>query len=321
MRLLIYGAGNIGRFYAARLAQASHDVTILARGKRLEQIQDGGITLKDVTSSTPVTTSVRTIEHLAPDDTYDLVLVVLPKHRIAEVLPVVAANDSPSVMFFGNNAAGPDELIAALGSERVLLGFPGAAAIERDGVLHCIVTSKREQPTTIGELDGRRSVRIVELAGAFEAAGFPTSVCPNMDAWLKTHVAKILPSVCALYRAGDIKRLATDDESLRLLVRSIREGFEVLKAMGVPITPSNHKVLAWLPEGLLVFLMKRMVNAKGAAVKFGHAWGGRPEWQQLADEFRTLTDRAQVPTPTADILYRHLESTPTVQPSEASSRA
>ncbi len=43
VRILVYGAGNIGSLYAARLAQSSQDVAILARGTRLEQIRQQGI--------------------------------------------------------------------------------------------------------------------------------------------------------------------------------------------------------------------------------------------------------------------------------------
>ncbi|MBW2687305.1 MAG: ketopantoate reductase family protein, partial [Deltaproteobacteria bacterium] len=45
MRFLVYGAGNIGSLYAARLAQSSQEVAILARGTRLEQIRQQGIEL------------------------------------------------------------------------------------------------------------------------------------------------------------------------------------------------------------------------------------------------------------------------------------
>ena len=36
MRLLIYGAGVIGSLYAALFAEAGYDVSVYARGKRLE---------------------------------------------------------------------------------------------------------------------------------------------------------------------------------------------------------------------------------------------------------------------------------------------
>jgi len=30
----------------------------------------------------------------------------------------------------------------------------------------------------------------------------------------------------------------------------------------IPITPSNHRVLLWLPESLIAFLMKRMFGGE-----------------------------------------------------------
>jgi len=308
MRLLVYGAGNIGSLYAARLAQSSHDVAILARGTRFEQIRQHGIELEDGVSGQRATTSPEVVARLDPNDAYDVVLVVLPKHRLAEVLPVLAANDrTPSVMFFGNNAAGPDAMTDAIGRDRVLLGFPGAAAVRRGDAIRYVITSAREQPTTIGELDGSKSVRIVAIASALQTAGFPVLVCTNMDAWLKTHVAEILPTVCALYRAGgEPEQLASSDELLRLMLRAMREGYQVLRANGVPITPGNHRVFEWLPESLLLFLMRRMVKAETAAIKLGHAEQGRAEWQLLADEFRSLIERVDVPTPSIDVAYRSL---------------
>jgi 2-dehydropantoate 2-reductase len=262
MRFLVYGAGNIGSLYAARLAQSSQEVAILARGTRLEQIRQRGIELEDGISGKRTTTSLHVVDRLDPDDAYDVVLVILPKHRSPEVLPVLAANGrTPSVMFF------------------------------------------------IGELDGSKSDRIVAIASSLQAAGFPVSVCTNMDAWLKTHVAKILPTVCALYRAGgEPEQLASSDELLRLMLRSIREGYQVLRANGVPITPGNHRVLEWLPESILLFLMRRMLKTETAAIKFGHAEQGRAEWMLLADEFRQLIAQAGIPTPSIDAAYRNLSA-------------
>ena len=46
MKILVYGAGNLGSLYAAKLKDAGHDVTILARGKRLHCIREHGILLR-----------------------------------------------------------------------------------------------------------------------------------------------------------------------------------------------------------------------------------------------------------------------------------
>ena len=203
MKILVYGAGNIGCLYAARLKDAGHNVSILARGERLHDIRSSGIQLEDFSTGQKTTTHVTTVEQLAPKDAYDFVLVVLPRHRVNEVLPILAANgNTPSVMFFGQNAAGPEEMIKSIGREPVLLGFPGAGAIRRDDKsITYLILDRREQPTTIGEVDGAQSKRISDIAAAFREAGFPVSISQNMDAWLKTHVAEIVPTAGALYMA------------------------------------------------------------------------------------------------------------------------
>ena len=304
MRILIYGAGNMGCLYAAKLAQSGQDVTVLARGDRYNTLRDHGITLEDGESGERTTTAVSVVDRLKPADAYDLVLVVLPKPALAEVLPVLAANEhTPSVMFFGNNAAGPGPMASALGADRVLLGFPGAAAIPHSGAIRYVITSRQEQPTTIGELDGKRTERIAAIAGAFEGAGFPADICANMDAWLKTHVAKILPTGGALfYAGGQVNELATNREALKLMVRAMREGLQVLRANNIPITPSNHRVLLWLPESLTVFLMKKMFASKTMAIKVGHAEQAKDEWRLLGEEFLALSEEAGVGMPAMERL-------------------
>ena len=43
--------------------------------------------------------------------------------------------NTPSFLFMGNNASGPDELIDALGRERVLAGFVGVGGTRREHVV------------------------------------------------------------------------------------------------------------------------------------------------------------------------------------------
>jgi hypothetical protein len=100
--------------------------------------------------------------------------------------------------------------------------------------------------------------------------------------------------------------LASSDAALRLMLRAIREGYQVLRANGVRITPGNHRVFEWMPESLLLFLMRRMVKAETAVIKLGHAEQGRAEWQLLANEFRSLIERVDVPTPSIEVSYRSL---------------
>lgn len=303
MKTLVYGAGNIGRLYAARLKDAGHDVTILARGQRLQEIREVGIRLEDFKTGQRTTIHVDAIERLRPDDIYDLILVVLPKNCLSEVVPILSENETPNVMFFGNSAAGPDELMQGLGGRRVLLGFPGAAAIEQNDYLRYVILDSKEQPTTIGEVDGSESKRIDQIAHALRTAGFPVSTCDRMDAWLKTHAAEIVPTAFALYMAGnDLDELRRSRETMTLMVQAIREGYRILMTLGIPLTPSNRRVLRWIPEQLLVTLMKLKFSNKAMPIKVGHASNARAEMQIVATELKQLADRAGIATPALDAL-------------------
>ncbi len=309
LRILVYGAGNIGALYAALLAESGQDVSILARGKRLADIRDHGIRLANFVAGEHTTARVRTVDRLDAQEEYDLVLVALPKSHVSEVLPILAANRrTPSVMFFSNNAAGPGEMTQVLGRDRVLLGFPGAAAVAEDHIIRYVILSAREQPTTIGELDGSRSPRIQAFAEVLEAAGFPVSIRSDIDAWLKTHAAEISPTANALYMAGvDIARMARTRDSLLLMLRAIREGYKVLSALGVTILPRNHRIFKWLPEPLLLLLMRRSIESDAASMKIGHALDAREEMRILGDDFRELIREAGVQTPAIDSLNRYLD--------------
>ena len=165
MKILVYGAGNIGSLYAALLAESGLDVSILARGTRLADIRAHGIQLEHAVTGRQIVARVNAVERLDADAAYDLVLVILPKNHVVEVLPILAANrQTPSVMFFGNNAAGPDEMIEALGRDRVLLGFPGAAAVVRDrGIRYLILSARssrrRSASLTVAGLHGSKRLQ------------------------------------------------------------------------------------------------------------------------------------------------------------------
>jgi glycine/D-amino acid oxidase-like deaminating enzyme len=47
-KMLIYGAGVIGSVYAVRFAHAGFDVTVMARGDRLNAIRSGGLRTRHV---------------------------------------------------------------------------------------------------------------------------------------------------------------------------------------------------------------------------------------------------------------------------------
>jgi len=45
MKILVYGAGVIGSIFAGKLAKNGYDITVLARGNRLNELNEKGIIL------------------------------------------------------------------------------------------------------------------------------------------------------------------------------------------------------------------------------------------------------------------------------------
>src|SRR5580700_5776588 len=121
MKLLVYGAGVCGSLFSARLHEAGHDVSLLARGERLTALRKHGLLLAEGDSPATRQVPVPVVEH--PAGRYDLTAVVVRTHQVDAVLEAIAGLDG-DVLFLLNWAAGPEPLCAAIGRDRVLLGFP-----------------------------------------------------------------------------------------------------------------------------------------------------------------------------------------------------
>lgn len=86
------------------------------------------------------------------------------------------------------------------------------------------------------------------------------------------------------------------------MVRAIREGYKVLRALGVPITPASHRIFDWIPERVLVALVRRILSTPTARRVTGHADVASEEIKRLASEFKALVGTTSVSTPAMERL-------------------
>ncbi len=313
MKILVYGAGPLGSVFAARLHQAGHEVAILARGQRLSDIREHGVVIHNVRTDEWITAPVQAVECLAPDDAYDLVMVIMRKNRIVEILPALAANRStPNVLFMANNAAGPQEWIAALGQERVLTGFPSSAGYRDGHVMQCLTgTAEKPMSVPIGEVDGQIRERTQRIAQAISAApGFAAEIRTDMDVWQKYHVAILMPSLApALYACGaDRLRMSRTRDAVVLAVRAMHEGFRVLRAKGMPLTPRSLWMFDRLPEPILTALLRIWLRSPKMEIALvSHASAARDEIKHLTDEFLDVARTTSAPTPNIERLYPYFD--------------
>lgn len=314
MKVLVYGAGPLGSLFAARLYEADHEVSLLARGPRLAELREHGVVVVDTQTGQEAVARPRIVERLNPEDAYDLVLVMMRKNRALEILPILAANHyTPNVLFLMNNAAGPGELVEALGQERVMMGFPMAAGYRRGHVVHYMVGAKpgKKAMIPIGEVDGHITPRLQEVGRVLASMpGFDFELRTDMDAWLKTHVALLMPSLAPAMRAAgrDNVRMAHTRDAIVLAIRAIREGYRVLRVLGYPIVPKSARIFERIPEPILVWgFQKRLVDPRIRVAMLEHSEAAQDEIKHLADEFIALKRKVSIPTPAMDHLYAYFD--------------
>ncbi|WP_327672701.1 MULTISPECIES: 2-dehydropantoate 2-reductase N-terminal domain-containing protein [unclassified Streptomyces] len=284
MKLLVYGAGVLGSLFAARMHEAGHDVTLLARGERLAALRQHGVQLAEGHSPAVRRVPVTVVEH--PDSGYDLITVYVRTHQVDAVLESLARVEG-DVLFLHNWAAGPQPLGEVIGRERVLLGFPTAAGTMDGDVVRYRKTNfmTRRVAMPISEPDGRTTPRLERIVETFRAAGINVKAEPQMDAWLKTHAAFEVPLGQAVHAAGGPAQLAADPDAVRGMLHLMRQN---LAAMETPPVPRAFAALRTLPQGLLVTVLRRFLKSPTAV----HSGLNNPspattaELERLAEQLR-----------------------------------
>ena len=160
-RFLVIGAGVNGSACASILHRSGIDVTLLARGQRYDDIRSEGVVIENPLNGKRTVVVVPVVDRLAPDDFYDYIFVIMRKNQALELLPVLARNRSPNIVFMGNTLTGPECYTDVLGKERVLLGSVYAGGRREGKIIRAIVSNR--SPVPFGEPDGTVTPRLTRL--------------------------------------------------------------------------------------------------------------------------------------------------------------
>ena len=234
MRILVFGAGVLGCNLARNLFRAGKDVTLLARGAWAEELQKNGLRIKDTFSPRMSVSRVPVVTGLAPDDTYDVIFVVLRYTQLGPVLETLRENRTQNVVFVGNNVRAK-ALAASLPEKNVLFAFASSAGHrERDHV-----ASVDLKKITIGQiLDAPSNERLI--GQIFDGTKYKVTYEPNMGDYLLCHAAFVLPAAFACYKTdGDLKRLKGNTAYLSRLIDANREGYRAIQSAGHAILPKE----------------------------------------------------------------------------------
>jgi 2-dehydropantoate 2-reductase len=237
MRVLVFGAGVIGRIYAGRLLAAGHEVAMVCRAATGEVLAETGIALRRNGVRADVVRPAIYADAQAAG-CFDVALIAIRRDQVQEALPQLREIRAVTVVSLIDLPTGIEGLSGTLGVERFVPAFPGVAgAIRQDGLVDYLEVA--QQPTTIGLARGNSIA--TEL---FRSAGFRTATSINMSAWLQTHAVFIAAFESVIASAvGGVSAVAGDRAAMRSLILAVREGLRALAANRVAVLPSSIRVI------------------------------------------------------------------------------
>jgi 2-dehydropantoate 2-reductase len=239
MRILMFGRGVIASLYGWALGQAGHDVEFYVRPGRAQEYGAAiDLDLLDarrrpwgqrVVDRWPV----RYRENLQADDGFDLIVLSVPHHRLAEAATFLAPRvGNATVLVLGNVWAEPQVAVSPLPLDQLAWGFPLAGGgFDDDGVLRgatlpSVVFGTFGQPATARELAVRQ---------VFRRAGFRLREVPDFRGWLWLHFIFDAGIHAQGLRRGTLAQLVGARADLREALLTSRELLPLLQARGVDL--------------------------------------------------------------------------------------
>lgn len=234
MRIAVLGAGGVGGYLAARLADAGADVSLVARGRHLAALQQHGLTLRSVLGDTHVTLpATDETSEIGPVDVVLFCTKSTDTDAASAALPPLLG-DRTAVVSFQNGVGNEQRIADAIGPGHVV----GGVALIFSTIAEPGVVEHTGGPArfVFGELDGSTSDRLVELADWFDRAGIDHELSPDINGALWRKLTFICGQAGTTAAIGlPIGEILADEAARRLLAGLFAETAAVARANGVSL--------------------------------------------------------------------------------------
>lgn len=257
MEILIYGAGAVGGYLGARLAQQQHNVTLIAREVMANLISETGLEVTEdgervVTHPTAVTSVAQAFKD---GQQYDLIILAMKAYDInSSIDPLIAFCPKPSMILTTQNGIGIENgLIKQFGAEHVIAGS-FTLPIRKETTTQ-LVAERSDGGICLAPTQPKQDIK--QWARLFKEAGLETELYKEYESmkWSKALLNIIANATSAILnrRPGLIYR---SDPIFDLEIKMLKEALAVMKAAG-------HKVvdLPAVPATKLAFSVRRLPRA------------------------------------------------------------
>jgi 2-dehydropantoate 2-reductase len=306
MRIAIFGTGGVGGYFGGRLAHAGEDVTFIARGAHLRAIVATGLKVDSPTGDFTIYPAKATDDSNQVAEV-DLVIVGVKAWQVPEAArtmkPLVSANTT--VIPLQNGVEAVAQLVAELGSGSVIGGLCRIVSfvVEPGHIRHAGFTPS----LIIGELDNRRTDRIVSIYELFRRAGLEVTIAADIEValWTKFLFIASFSGVGAVAKAA-AGVLRSDPEWRAQMLAAMKEIYELAHARGIKLPPDSvDNVMATvdgLPEDATSSMQRDIAAGKpseldsqnGAVVRMAHESNVEvPTHALIYERLRPLEEKAR----------------------------
>jgi 2-dehydropantoate 2-reductase len=298
MKILIMGTGGVGGYYGGLLAKEGNEVTFVARGAHLNEIQREGLKVKSIHGDFTVF-PVNATEDPSEIGPVDLILFCVKTYTTDEAAEAIRPVIGPqtAVMSLQNGIDAAERIGKVIGLEHMIGGATWlSSAVETPGVINQVSQFRR---IVFGELDGTRSERIQSIYEVLKNTGITVEIS---EVILKILWTKFV-FISSASSFGSLTRLPMGDyrtipETRTMIMSLMREVEAVARGQGIALDED-------VVRQSLDFMDNAAPHIK-ASMQLDVASGRRTELESMVGVIGRKGRELSVPTPVADFVYGSL---------------
>ena len=271
MKILVYGAGGVGGYFGARLAESGNKVSFIARGEHMRAIKESGLQLESINGDITVHPELVTND-INEVGTPDLILLGVKSWQLSEVaseLKKIISKDT-IVLPLQNGADNYEKLTEILPKENVLAGLCFIVSyIEKPGK---IKHASFEPRIVFGEADNSQSERISIISNLFSEARIdflnPENV--QLEIWKKFLFICTISGIGGLTRVS-IDKIRNSAYLFDLMKQTSAEIRSVANAKDIPLNNEHiekaFQIIENQPQGTTASTQRDIMEGKPSEIE------------------------------------------------------
>ncbi len=237
MNILVVGAGAVGGYFGARLAQAGRHVTFLVRPSRAQQLRSEGLRIVSPHGDLTLQPQTTTAEDL--HSPFDIILLSVKAQGLDQAMKDMAPAVGPDTMIYPVlNGMRHIETLARRFGEHPVLGGVCMVVTDLDEQGR-IVQMNPTQKLIYGERNREITARIRSFDETMRDSGFDTELSTNITyaMWQKWVMIASLGLITCLLNGtiGEINAVPYGDQTA---LRAVEECAAIAAACGFPPSPA-----------------------------------------------------------------------------------